>query len=68
MFDDKEKDEVRKPTKLSKYKSEVRHLKGQIRRANATIRVREKARSLRATLERLEDNINRGFDPDASND
>ena len=68
MFDDKEKDEVRKPTKLSQYKSEVRFLKGQIRRANQTIRMRDRARTLRATLDRLNDNLERGFNPDTNDD
>lgn len=60
--------EKRTPTKLAQYKSECRFLKGEIRRANATIRMRDKARALNAKLGRLQDNIARGFDPDTSND
>lgn len=60
--------EKRTPTKLSQYKSECRFLKGEIRRANATIRMRDKARALNAKLGRLQDNIARGFDPNVEND
>jgi hypothetical protein len=57
---------VRKPTLLSNYKYEARYLKSQIKKAQATLRMREKVQHLRTHLEQLQDNLYRGFDPETN--
>lgn len=49
--------EKRQPTKHAQLKAEARYLRGQIKKAKATLRMRDKVTDMRAQLSNLQENI-----------